>query len=70
MCIRYWMAIPTTNQRVIPGDNVTFKITYNVPFSSIDNYTIKDFLPLPIFVASTSTNTIHRIAGTGTAPSR
>ncbi len=59
---------PTTNQRVIPGDDVTFKITYDVPFSSIDNYTIKDFLPLPIFVASTSFQYDPTLAGTGTAP--
>ena len=60
---------PTPNQRVIPGDDVTFKITYDVPFSSIDNYTIKDFLPLPIFVASTSFQYDPTLAGTGTAPS-
>lgn len=43
---------PVANQRVVPGDAVTFQITYDVPFSSIDNYTLTDFLPLPIFVAS------------------
>lgn len=43
---------PAANQRVAPGDAVTFQITYDVPFSSIDNYTLTDFLPLPIFVAS------------------
>ena len=59
---------PYTGQRVIPGDNVTFKITYNVPFSSIDNYTIKDFLPLPIFVASNPFQYDSSIAGTTTAP--
>jgi len=57
-----------TGQRVIPGDKVTFKITYNVPFSSIDNYTIKDFLPLPIFVASNPFQYDSSLAGTGTAP--
>ena len=58
---------PTPNQRVIPGDDVTFKITYDVPFSSIDNYTIKDFLPAD-FCCSTSFQYDPTLAGTGTAP--
>jgi len=36
---------------VTAGDEVTFRITYNLPFSSIKDYTITDFLPLPIFAA-------------------
>ena len=36
---------------VTAGDAVTFRITYNLPFSSIKDYTITDFLPLPIFAA-------------------
>jgi len=36
---------------ITAGDAVTFRITYDLPFSSIKDYTITDFLPLPIFVA-------------------
>ena len=36
---------------VTAGDDVTFRITYELPFSSIKDYTITDFLPLPIFAA-------------------
>jgi uncharacterized repeat protein (TIGR01451 family)/fimbrial isopeptide formation D2 family protein len=36
---------------VTAGDEVTFRITYNLPFSSIKDYRITDFLPLPIFAA-------------------
>ena len=36
---------------VTAGDAVTFRITYTLPFSSIKDYKITDFLPLPIFAA-------------------
>jgi uncharacterized repeat protein (TIGR01451 family)/fimbrial isopeptide formation D2 family protein len=36
---------------VTAGDAVTFRITYALPFSSIGQYTLTDFLPLPIFEA-------------------
>jgi uncharacterized repeat protein (TIGR01451 family)/fimbrial isopeptide formation D2 family protein len=36
---------------VTAGDAVTFRITYTLPFSSIKDYQITDFLPLPIFAA-------------------
>jgi len=36
---------------VTAGDAVTFRITYDLPFSSIKDYQITDFLPLPIFAA-------------------
>ncbi|MDA7885309.1 DUF11 domain-containing protein [Pirellulales bacterium] len=40
---------PTPNQRVVPGDEVTFRLEYTLPFSSIKDYEIVDYLPLPIF---------------------
>ncbi|NBU41152.1 MAG: DUF11 domain-containing protein, partial [Planctomycetia bacterium] len=40
---------------VTAGDTVTFRITYNLPFSSIKDYQITDFLPLPIFAAQNLT---------------
>ena len=36
---------------ITAGDAVTFRITYDLPFSSIKDYKIIDFLPLPIFAA-------------------
>ena len=39
----------TPNQRVVPGDEVTFRLEYTLPFSSIKQYEIVDYLPLPIF---------------------
>src|SRR5262249_53011119 len=32
-----------------PGDTVTYRITYTLPFSGIVNYQIADFAPLPVF---------------------
>ncbi len=44
--------VPASGTPVVTaGDAVTFRITYNLPFSSIKDYEIKDFLPLPIFAA-------------------
>ena len=40
---------------VTAGDAVTFRITYDLPFSSIKDYRITDFLPLPIFAAQNLT---------------
>ena len=34
---------------MVPGDAVTFRLTYQLPFSSIKDYKIVDYLPLPIF---------------------
>ena len=42
-------ATPTTNQRVVPGDAVTFRLTYQLPFSSIKDYKIVDYLPASYF---------------------
>lgn len=48
-------AVNGTNVSGMPtitaGDAVTFRITYDLPFSSIKDYKITDFLPLPIFAA-------------------
>lgn len=37
---------------VAAGDPVTFRLTYRLPFSSIGQYQLTDYLPLPIFEAS------------------
>jgi uncharacterized repeat protein (TIGR01451 family)/fimbrial isopeptide formation D2 family protein len=49
-------AAPVSGTPVVTaGDEVTFRITYNLPFSSIKDYQIIDFLPLPIFAAQALT---------------
>ena len=52
---------------VKPGDTVTFRLTYDLPFSSIGQYVLTDFLPLPIFVASNLTfdSSVSPLPGTG-----
>jgi uncharacterized repeat protein (TIGR01451 family) len=48
--------VPASGTPVVTaGDAVTFRITYNLPFSSIKDYQITDFLPLPIFAAQNLT---------------
>jgi len=36
---------------LVAGDRVTYKITYVMPTSDVENLVLTDFLPLPIFVA-------------------
>jgi uncharacterized repeat protein (TIGR01451 family)/fimbrial isopeptide formation D2 family protein len=44
--------VPVSGTPVVTaGDDVTFRLTYSLPFSSIKDYTVTDFLPLPIFRA-------------------
>ncbi len=48
--------VPASGTPVVTaGDAVTFRITYDLPFSSIKDYQITDFLPLPIFAAQALT---------------
>ena len=48
--------VPVSGTPVVTaGDEVTFRLTYNLPFSSIKDYQITDFLPLPIFAARSLT---------------
>jgi len=48
--------VPASGTPVVTaGDAVTFRITYDLPFSSIKDYQITDFLPLPIFAAQNLT---------------
>jgi uncharacterized repeat protein (TIGR01451 family)/fimbrial isopeptide formation D2 family protein len=37
--------------QVRAGDEVTYRLQYTLPSSSIDSYTLTDYLPLPIFAA-------------------
>src|SRR5262249_9390460 len=41
-----------------PGDTVTFRLTYTLPSSSIVDYRLSDFLPLPVLVAGTTFNPV------------
>ena len=44
---------PCTNPRVGPGDKVTYRVKYQLPSAFYSNQTFTDFLPLPIYDAST-----------------
>jgi uncharacterized repeat protein (TIGR01451 family)/fimbrial isopeptide formation D2 family protein len=56
---------------VRPGDTVTYRIRYTIPSGDIENLTLTDFLPLPIFdsseVASFSTTISAAPPAAGTA---
>ena len=56
-----------TDQRVVPTDEVTFRLTYELPFSSIKEYKLVDYLPLPIFQPN-SNLTWNGQAPSSTAP--
>ncbi|VEP13299.1 hypothetical protein H1P_1920010 [Hyella patelloides LEGE 07179] len=34
---------------VSPGDEVTYRLTFDLPVSDIENFTLEDFLPIPIY---------------------
>ncbi|MDB5387650.1 MAG: hypothetical protein JWM11_3296, partial [Planctomycetaceae bacterium] len=38
--------------QITPGDTVTYRLTATLPSSDVENFTLSDFLPLPIFNAS------------------
>lgn len=42
-------AVATGSDVLMPGDEVTFKLTYNLSIADIENLTMSAYLPLPIF---------------------
>ncbi|MBP3959943.1 isopeptide-forming domain-containing fimbrial protein [Gemmata sp. G18] len=40
--------------RISPGDTVTYRLRYSLPTADVDNLTVTDFLPLPIFDVDTT----------------
>ena len=44
---------PCANPHIGPGDTVTYRITYQLPSAFYSDQTFTDYLPLPIFDAST-----------------
>jgi len=48
----YNSAVPPNLQA---GDSVTFRITYVLPTSTVENFVLTDYLPLPVFDATTVT---------------
>lgn len=44
-------AAPVPGQIIAAGDEITFRLTYELPQSAVEEFTISDFLPLPIFNA-------------------
>ncbi len=43
------VAVPNGQQNIQVGDTVTFRLSYDLPQSSIEDLVINDFLPLPVF---------------------
>lgn len=58
---------PVGAVQVAAGDEVTYKISYNLPISSAEDLVLTDFLPLPIFDATT-VNTFNTVTIGGTPP--
>jgi large repetitive protein len=40
---------PPANFTLAPGDELTYRIRYTLPFTSFINFSLNDFLPLPVF---------------------
>ena len=38
-----------TDLDIAPGDDITFRLTYVLPLSTVENLRVVDFLPLPVF---------------------
>lgn len=43
---------PCTNVQGTPGDTITYRLRYTHPTSDFENFSIEDFLPLPVFSAT------------------
>ncbi len=54
---------PCSNVQVTPGDTVTYRLRYTHPTSSFENFSITDFLPLPVFNATQVTSFSNSICG-------
>ncbi|MCS6843285.1 MAG: isopeptide-forming domain-containing fimbrial protein [Caldilineales bacterium] len=54
---------PCSNVQVTSGDTVTFRLRYTHPTSSFENFSITDFLPLPVFNATQVTSFSNAICG-------
>ncbi|HQZ21757.1 MAG TPA: SdrD B-like domain-containing protein, partial [Thermoflexales bacterium] len=60
---------PTSPLRISPGDNVTYRLVYTKSAPDYDSLLVADFLPLPIFDATTVTSFIGLPgSSTSTAP--
>ena len=42
----------TSGVDVSPGDEVTYRLTFDLPVSDVENFTLEDFLPIPIYDVS------------------
>lgn len=51
---------------VVPGDVITWKITYELPITEFEGLTISDYLPLPVFdVTEIDTSGVYAYSPTG-----
>jgi len=54
-------------QRVSPGDTVTYRLTYIMPSSTVENLSLTDYLPLPVLRANEVTTFTGATTGLPTA---
>lgn len=53
---------------VSPGDRVTYRLKQDFPASRTDDFSVTDFLPLPVFYATEMTHPFDALAANGTIP--
>jgi uncharacterized repeat protein (TIGR01451 family)/fimbrial isopeptide formation D2 family protein len=53
---------------VSPGDRVTYRLKQDFPASRTDDFSVTDFLPLPVFYATEMTHPFDAVADPGTIP--
>ncbi len=44
-----WVVDPSGNPNVQPGDTVTFRLTYELPSRDLEDFSLTDYVPLPVF---------------------
>ena len=44
-----WIVDPSGNPNVQPGDTVTFRLTYELPSRDLEDFSLTDYVPLPVF---------------------
>ena len=55
---------------VTPGDAVTYRFTYSLPMTDFDGLSLIDYLPLPIFDATTLTTFNATVSAAPLPPAR
>lgn len=56
-----------SNPDIQIGDEVTFRVSYDLPISSVEDFVLTDFLPLPVF-SVTEVTTLNTASNPGDVP--